>query len=153
VENFAENTPTESSTQANIEISLGESIWNMSLPKTWEKMKSFPEKGIIFLARKGTQNIAISHEEGFTENIAERLMKTTKSSLSMVEEVSIATDYLIFRGKLSATTPMREFYQKVLVGPNNEKFLLVSCSQEVSNLEKLNCPDILASIYLTGEVE
>jgi hypothetical protein len=125
----------------------------MALPKTWEKVSSQPEKGIIFLAREGTQNLAISHEKGFSDNLVENLLKTTKNSLSMVEEISQTNDSLIFRGKLSATTPMREFYQKILAGPNNEKFLLISCSQEIANLERLDCPEILDSIYPVAEAE
>ena len=152
-DNSAGNTQTESSTKANIEISLGKSVWNMSLPKTWEKMAAFPKKGIIFLAREGTQNIAISHEKGFSENLIENLFNTTKNSLSMVTEISRTENSLIFRGKLSATTPMREFYQKIFPVPNNDKFLLVSCSQEVASLDKLDCPDILDSIYLVGETK
>lgn len=150
-ENTSKNSETATATESNIEISLGESVWNMTLPKTWEKLKAFPEKGVIFLAREGTQNIAISHEAGFTENISERLLKTLQDSLSMVEVLSEEGDTLIFRGKLSATTPMREFYQKVVPIAETGKFLLISCSQEVANLQTLNCPAILDSIYLIGE--
>lgn len=147
------SSETVSSDISNIEISLGSNKWGMSLPKTWEKMKAFPNKGIIFLAREGTQNIAISNEKGFTENISERLLKTLQESLSMVEVVSQEGDGMIFRGKLTSTTPMREFHQKILAGPNKNKFLLVSCSQEVANLDKMNCPEILSSIQLAGELE
>ena len=99
-----ENTGTE--VRGNVEISLGEVRWNMEIPETWEKLNPFPEKGIIFLAREGTQNIAISNEEGFTENISDRLLDTMKNNLSTVAEISRTDDVFIFRGKLASTTPL-----------------------------------------------
>ena len=143
-ENPANSTETQSS--AAVRLALGSKKWTMSLPKTWEKVSPFPKKGVLFLAREGTQNIVITHERGFSPNLLDTLFETTKNSLDTIEKISQTDDSLIFRGKLSATTPMREFYQKVLIGPNSEKFLLISCSQEVSKLDKLDCPDILASI-------
>jgi hypothetical protein len=109
------------------------------------KLKAFPEKGIIFLARKGTQNIVITNEKGFTENIIERLFKTLKEDLPIVTEVFKDENSLIFRGKLSSTTPMREFYQKVSGLSDGDGFLLISCSEEVVNLDNLECSEILDS--------
>ena len=129
----------------NIEISLGTDKWRMELPDNWEKLKAFPEKGIIFLARKGTQNIVITNEKGFTENIIERLFKTLKEDLPIVTEVFKDENSLIFRGKLSSTTPMREFYQKVSGLSDGDGFLLISCSEEVVNLDNLECSEILDS--------
>ncbi len=133
---------------SQIAVSLGENKWLMSLPKTWEKIPAYPEKGVIFLARNGTQNIVITHEKGYSADIIEKLFQTNAKSLDIIEKLEQTEYSLIFRGKLSATTPMREFYQKILVGPQQEKFLLVSCSQEVANLDELNCPGILDSIAL-----
>ena len=133
---------------SQIEVSLGENKWLMSLPKTWEKIPAYPQKGVIFLARNGTQNVVITHEKGYSPDIIEKLFQTNAKSLDIIEKLDQSEGSLIFRGKLSATTPMREFYQKVLPGPQQEKFLLVSCSQEVANLDELDCPDILDSIGL-----
>jgi len=138
---------------SQIEVSLGENKWLMNLPANWEKIPAYPEKGVIFLARRGTQNLVITHEKGYTDNLIETLFQTTAKSLDIIEKLEQTEDSLIFRGKLSATTPMREFYQKILVGPQQKKFLLVSCSQEVANLDELDCPDILDSIALEEPIE
>ncbi len=144
---------SDDSQELPIELSLGERKWQMSLPKNWETVPAKPQKGIIFLARFGSQNLVISNEVGNDSDLIKTLLETTKKSLDMIEPISQTEDTLIFRGKLSATTPQREFYQKVLLGPEN-RYLLVSCSQEVVNLEKLDCPEILNSIYLKeGETE
>ena len=143
-----DNSSAENNKYSGIEISLQNNKWNMDLPDTWTKQPSFPEKGIIFLARNGSQNLVISHEKDFSENITDRLIKTLKSSLSIIEEVSNNDGVLIFRGKLTVTTPMREFYQKASPIPGTNNFLLLSCSQEIKNIGTLDCPEIINSFVL-----
>ena len=152
-ENSAKNSPDDNSGAKLVQIDLGNSSLSIKLPKSWEKLPPQPDKGIIFLSRSGTQNLVISNEKGYSENMVENLLQTTKNSLQNIEEISKTEDALIFRGKLSMTTPMREFYQKIFPDENQENFFLVSCSQEISKLDELDCPNILSSIFFNKKEE
>ena len=140
-------TPSDIPTE---KIRVGKHTWTLSLPESWEKIP-VPRSGpdAVFLARKDSQNLAILRRFGTSEHLVDEILETARNGFSIFEEISRGENEWTFRAKTKATSPLRDFWQKIELIPNSDEFLLASCSVETTSNEPSGCKAILDSFKIS----
>lgn len=138
--------PVISSSEYNAIIPLGQSEVGIFIPTNWEKLNlPSASENVVLLARSGSQNLALSLETNSKTTNGESLCEGAKNGFSPFELVLVTENECRFRGRVSANTPMREFWQKIVKAPKSDNFLLASCSQETRASNMRDCQSIINS--------
>ena len=138
-------TPTLT-TNHNAVIPLDGSDVGVFIPESWEKLKlPAGSDNVVLLARNGAQNFVMSLENGASTTDGISICDGAEKGFSPFEIILENESECRFRGKVSETTPMREFWQKIVKSPKSNTFLLASCSQEIHLGDMNDCSDIIYS--------
>lgn len=148
------STPTSTSNSHNAVIPIGTAKAGVFIPESWEKITPPTEaKNIILMARKGDENITISFEQSNELVTGNSICNGAAKAFSPFEKIFVNTDNCFFSGHPSPDTPLRNFWQKIVRAPNENDFLLMSCSAEKISASNSECPSILDSFNILDKSE
>jgi hypothetical protein len=117
--------------------------WRLTLPADWEVLE--PETQVPFLARKGSENIAILERDVTNTDPVEQIIKSAESQFFAFQLNNQDANQWEFTGQPGPTNTPRTFWQKIIPIQNTRKFLLGSCSQIAESPMGSECAAILNS--------
>ncbi len=134
-------------------FSFGDQAWQVKLPIDWRKLPL--EADVIYMARKSDENFVILEREKKEVPISQQILESAESDFFQFEIEEFAANQWKFQGKPRASLPLRVFWQKVHEIPGSNKFLLGSCSYQVTKNESAQneCAVILNSWEIYQEPE
>jgi uncharacterized protein YcfL len=143
------STPTITPDSHNAVIPLGAREAGIFIPESWEKITP-PTGGenIVLMARNGDENITISFEQSSERVTGNALCNGAEKGFSPFEQIFVDADNCFFSGHPAPNTPLRSFWQKIVRVPDENNFLLVSCSAEQQSAANSQCPAIIESFNI-----
>lgn len=117
--------------------------WQLTTPADWEILP--PERQVAFMARKGSQNIAILERDLVNQNPVEQIISSAQNQFFAFTLNNRDDARWQFTGQPGPTNTPRTFWQEIKTVPSARKFLLASCSQIRDFAESSTCPAILNS--------
>ncbi len=128
---------------------IEDTTFEVSLPETWEILTPNNQKGEVILAQKNDENLVITHQNNYSKDTANMIVKSLEKNFFSFELISANQDSWMFKGKLSAKSPSREFQQKIIQVPNSTQFLYESCSAEIFEGIESDCLSTLESFKIS----
>ncbi len=126
--------------------------WEITIPGDWEILE--PETQVPFLARNGSENIAILERDLTNQDPAEQIINSAEQQFFAYTLNERDGNQWEFTGQPGPTNTPRTFWQEIMPLPNTRKFLLGSCSQIENSPLGSQCAAILNSWKdVTVEVE
>lgn len=137
---------------------IGEMKWQLEIPENWEQEVVGEGSDAIILAHRADENFVIirqSSEESDSVRAFNAMRASAAEDLFWFEALTADEDDLTwsFRAKLSPTSPLQEFQQKIFFLPGTNEFLLGSCAFEVAFSAGSECEDILDSWKISVDKE
>lgn len=134
------DTATTETNQTKFKI--GNTTLSTEVPKHWTNipLKNADE---VFIAESGNTNFIILRKNGYTENIKNTILNDLKENLFSFSLQAQSEHQWQFLGKLSARTPQRDFYQKIIPIAGTSQYLWGSCSSDYIESIRSDCPSIL----------
>lgn len=117
--------------------------WHLTLPGDWEVLE--PQTQVPFLARKGSENIAILERDTTNQDPVEQIIKSAENQFFTYTLNQRKGNEWQFTGQPGPTNTPRTFWQKIIPIKETHKFLLGSCSQTAASPLGSNCSAILAN--------
>ena len=117
--------------------------WQITLPGDWEVLE--PENQVPFLARKGSENIAILERDITNTDPAEQIITSAENQFFAYTLNTRSGNEWQFTGQPGPTNTPRTFWQKIIPIQNTRKFLLGSCSQISDTPSGSSCAAIINS--------
>jgi len=140
-----DDTPLTPQTNKIESFQTGTVVWDVMLPESWRKVDVPEGTEAIFLARGDTGNFVVLLQQGGSANVSLDLWESAKKEFFSFESLSFSPGKWSFRAKQSATSPMREFIQKIYPLPKSTAFLLGSCSFELTQNGESDCSALIDS--------
>ncbi|MCK5460396.1 hypothetical protein KAI58_00225 [Candidatus Gracilibacteria bacterium] len=119
-------------------------IFEYKLPKDWTILHDELNIKNILIAQKNDENFIIQ-QLGDTKTLSQTLYKEASKGFFYFHPISFSDELLVFQGKPSVNSPLREFHQKIIPIPNTEFFLYGSCSFEFMEGKTSDCKQIINS--------
>ncbi len=124
------------------------SLFKFELTEEWETLTPNNKKGEVILAQKNDENLVITHQNNYEKNITDIIIKSLEKNFFSFKLINKNKNNWQFKGKLTAKSPLRKFYQKIIQIPDSNHFLYASCSNEIFEDRESECVDILKSFKL-----